>query len=219
MNNDDDLLMISALQHLLFCERQCALIHVEQLWIENLFTVRGEIMHKKAHDGAVEFRDGIRIERGIPLRSNKLGLIGRADVVEFHKKKKGDFINSKVPLLPFPVEYKLGKPKENSCNEVQLCAQAICLEEMLTCVVPEGALFYGKTKRRKNVVFTCDLRRLTEKTARRLHEIVNNGITPRPLYEKYKCDNCSLLNLCVPKISQKHSVNSYLEKIINEETS
>jgi CRISPR-associated exonuclease Cas4 len=137
MYSDENLLMISALQHILFCERQCALIHVEQLWIENLFTVRGEVMHEKAHSGEVEYRDGIRIERGVPLRSLHLGLVGQADIVEFHKNP-----NNINKFIPFPVEYKLGKPKSNRCDEVQLCAQAICLEEMMNVSISKGALFY-----------------------------------------------------------------------------
>ena len=209
--DDNNLLMISALQHILFCQRQCALIHVEQIWNENIFTVKGEIMHEKAHNGEVEYRDGMKIERGIPLRSLELGLIGKADVVEFHKQSDGS-------LLPFPVEYKLGKPKENRCDEVQLCAQAICLEEMMNVKISSGALFYGKTKKRLDVLFDNELRKITIEAARKLHTIVDNGITPLPVYNKKKCDACSLKEFCIPKIPVKN-VTSFMEKIINEETS
>lgn len=210
--DDDSLLMISALQHLLYCERQCALIHIEQLWGENIFTVRGESMHERAHnDAGTEYRDGIRIERGISLRSRRLGLIGKSDVIEFHK-------NSSNLEIPFPVEYKLGKPKKNRCDEVQLCAQAMCLEEMLNLIIPNGALFYGKTRRRQEVTFDADLRELTEDTAMRLHKLVDSGVSPAPVYEKWRCNNCSLAELCMPKSSRKQSATAYLEKIINEET-
>ena len=215
--DDDSLLMISALQHLLFCERQCALIHIEQAWSENVFTVRGESMHERAHDGGTEYRDGVRIERGVPLRSRRLGLVGKSDVVEFHKQQDAT-IDDKRGFAPFPVEYKLGKPKKNRCDEVQLCAQAICLEEMLDVDIPEGALFYGKTKRRKEIVFDRELRGITENTAIRLHKLVESGITPLPIYEKHKCDNCSLFELCCPKSCLKLSSIFYMEKIINEET-
>lgn len=208
--DDDNLLMISALQHLLYCERQCALIHIEQLWNENTFTVRGQAMHEKAHDAGIDYREGIRIEHGISLRSRKLGLVGKSDVVEFHKNSNSE--------IPFPIEYKLGKPKKNRCDEVQLCAQAICLEEMLDVIIPAGALFYGKTRRRQDVSFDAELRVITENTAMHLHQLIESGITPPPIYEKWKCDNCSLEELCMPKSSKKLSVTAYLEKIINEET-
>jgi CRISPR-associated exonuclease Cas4 len=209
MHTDENLIMISALQHLLYCERRCALVHVEQLWAENIFTVRGDIMHEKAHSGDTEYRDGIRIERSVPLRSLRLGLVGQADVVEFHETENG--------IIPYPVEYKLGKPKSNRCDEVQLCAQALCLEEMMNCNITEGALFYGKTKRRHVVTFDKELRNLTEKCAVRLHEIIDKGYTPPPVYNKKKCDNCSLKGLCIPE--DHGSAKKFMEKIINEETS
>ena len=210
--NDSDLLMISALQHLLFCERQCALIHVEQIWSENLFTVRGALMHERTHSGEVDYRAGVRIERGIPLRSLRLGLVGKSDVVEFHRQDDGEF-------SPFPVEYKLGKPKANRCDEVQLCAQAICLEEMLGCDIAAGALFYGRIKRRVDVVFDGGLRDLTEWAASRLRDIVLGGITPTPVYDAKRCGSCSLNNICLPKLSKERSVHSYMECLMHAETS
>lgn len=136
MFSEDDLLMLSALQHLSFCPRQCALIHIEQIWAENVFTAEGRVMHERAHDeDRRETRAGVRVERGMPLRSLKLGLIGKADVVEFHSGLGGK------GWTPFPVEYKRGKPKVDDCDKVQLCAQALCLEEMLGVAVPAGALF------------------------------------------------------------------------------
>ena len=140
MYTEDDLLPISGLQHLLFCERQCALIHLEQVWAENRLTVEGKNMHDRVHEREAESRPGIRIVRALRLRSLRLGLTGMADVVEFH-------LDSGVRSqgLPFPVEYKRGKPKADYSDSVQLCAQAICLEEMLSCTIPAGALFYGTT--------------------------------------------------------------------------
>jgi len=205
MFNEDDLIQLSALQHLVFCERQCALIHIEQLWSENLFTAEGRIMHDKVDTANKESRRNVRIEYGVPMRSLRLGLIGKADVVEFHKH--GDM------WIPFPVEYKRGKPKMDDCDKVQLCAQAICLEEMLNIEIREGALFYGQTRRREDVVFDKTLRMETEDTAKKVHELIESGITPRAEYSK-KCKLCSLLNICLPKANSKAS--SYLAKAMEE---
>lgn len=187
MYTEADLLPLSALQHLMFCERQCALIHIEQVWTENRFTAEGRVMHERAHDGGSESRGGVRTARGLRIRSLRLGLIGQADVVEFPKGGP-----------PYPVEYKRGKPKANRCDEVQLCAQAICLEEMLEVDIPGGALFYGQPKRRTDVLFDEELRKLTENTAARLHELLACGATPPAVYSK-KCDSCSLYEVCRPK--------------------
>jgi len=207
--NEDDLLSVSALSHLLFCERRAALIHIEQAWAENLFTAEGRIMHEHVHTDNHESRGNVRIEYGMPLRSLRLGLIGKADVVEFHR------IND-VPesgaakWVPFPVEYKRGKPKKDNSDKVQLCAQALCLEEMLEAGVPNGALFYGKNRRRTDVVLDDSLRRLTLETAIRLHELIASGTTPRPVYAK-KCDSCSLAGMCLPKtLGKRSSVKRYL---------
>ena len=143
MFTEDDLLPISALQHLLFCERQCALIHVEGLWADNVLTVEGTHMHRRSDEGADEKRDGVRIVRALPLRSLRLGLAGRADVVEFHRGEPG------AAWAPFPVEYKRGRAKRERCDQVQLCAQALCLEEMLGVEIPAGALFYGQAPPRR----------------------------------------------------------------------
>src|SRR3989339_1143247 len=200
---EDDLIQLSALQHLVFCERQCALIHIEQLWSENLFTAEGRIMHDKVDTANRESRGNIRIEYGVPMRSLWLGLIGKADVIEFHKKDDGTW-------LPFPVEYKRGKPKMDDCDKVQLCAQAICLEEMLNVEIGEGALFYGQTRRREDVGFDKALRMKTEEAAKKVHELIESGITPKAEYSK-KCKQCSLLNLCMPKVCGKHkAANNYL---------
>lgn len=204
--DEDDLVHLAALNQYLYCPRRCALIHIEQLWSENLFTAEGRIMHDKADSNKYESRGNIRIDYSVPLRSLRLGLIGKADVVEFHKQ--GDV------WMPFPVEYKRGKPKMDDCDKVQLCAQAICLEEMLNIEISEGALFYGQTRRREDVVFDEKLRRETEDAAKKVHELIEYGKTPKAEYSK-KCERCSLLELCLPKASSKAS--SYLAKAMEEE--
>jgi CRISPR-associated exonuclease Cas4 len=207
--SEDDLVMISALQHFAFCPRQCALIHVEQVWRESGLTVEGRILHERVHEQEGETRAGVRIERGLPLRSLRLGLVGVADVVEFHKTGKGLW-------RPFPVEYKRGKPKPDRCDEVQICAQAICLEEMMDVDVPQGALFYGKTRHRHDVLFTETLRRETEEMARQVHELVASGKTPIPVYEK-RCKQCSLMEVCLPKsLGRRRDISRYLSGALNE---
>lgn len=215
MYTEDDLIPLSALQHLIFCERQCALIHIEQAWAENLFTAEGRIMHERVHAEERESRGNIRIEYGMPLRSLRLGLIGKADVVEFHLKPVPQNAGP-TKWQPFPVEYKRGKPKKDNSDKVQLCAQALCLEEMIDVSVPNGALFYGKTRRRLDVVFDGTLRKLTEETAMRLHEVIESGRTPRPTYAK-KCDSCSLAGMCLPKtMGKRKSVKRYLSGVVRE---
>ena len=206
MFTEDDLLPISALQHLLFCERQCALIHVEGLWADNVLTVEGTHMHRRSDEGADEKRDGVRIVRALPLRSLRLGLAGRADVVEFHRGEPG------AAWAPFPVEYKRGRAKRERCDQVQLCAQALCLEEMLGVEIPAGALFYGQTRRREDVAFDAPLRADTGRAVERLREMVSGGITPRARREP-KCERCSLIDLCLPDaVSPGRSAVRYLER-------
>lgn len=206
MYAEDDLLPISALQHLLFCERQCALIHLEGLWAENRLTTEGRHLHERADSGAAESRGGVRTVRSLALRSLRLGLAGRADVVEFHLRE-GD-----KPAQPFPVEYKRGRPKVNDADRVQLCAQALCLEEMLGVPISAGALFYGTTRRRVEVLFDVVLRAVVMTAATRLHAMVASGTTPRAVREP-KCANCSLLELCLPDaIGLRESASSYVER-------
>lgn len=218
MYTEDELISLSALQHLIFCKRQCALIHVEQIWIENIYTAEGRIMHERADSGDRESRGTVRIEYGVPLRSLRLGLTGKADVVEFHltNDKASPGSGSKEKWQPFPVEYKRGRPKRDNCDKVQLCAQALCLEEMLNIEIPKGALFYGKTRRRLDVIFDEDLRDETEDTAKQVHELIASGRTPKPVYMK-KCDSCSLIGICLPKIlGKKRSIKRYLSGAIQE---
>ncbi len=191
MFTEDDLLPISALQHLLFCERQCALIHVEGLWSENRLTVEGRQLHERAHDGPRETRRDLRTARGIGLRSLTLGLSGQADVVEFH-----------ADGIVVPVEYKRGRPKKGRWDEVQLAAQAMCLEEMLGVTITTGALYYGQIRRRVDVAIDDRLRKLVRDTTARLHVLIRSGITPIAPREP-KCDRCSLVHLCMPDAASK----------------
>ena len=206
---EKDYLSLSALQHILFCKRQCALIHIEQMWVENRYTAEGRVMHERVDRGDQIDRGRVRIEYSLPLKSRLLGVSGKADAVEFHRQ---DSANEK--WMPFPVEYKRGKPKKNLSDKVQLCAQALCLEEMLDVKIEAGAIFYGKTRRRLDVLFDDDLREKTIKTARDLHEMISSGITPPPKYAK-KCDTCSFISLCLPKaIEKKRMVSSWIERMI-----
>jgi CRISPR-associated exonuclease Cas4 len=209
MYPEDALLPLSGLQHLLFCERQCALIHVEGQWLENRFTAEGAIGHERAHRGGGRSGPGIRTAYALALRSLELGLSGVADVVEFHAP--GPDAPRGAPWRPFPVEYKRGRPKKNDCDRVQLCAQALCLEEMLGTDIPAGALFYGATRRRQDVAFDAALRQSTREAARRFHELVDSGRTPRAAYDAAKCEACSLLPICLPKrTGGRGGVRAYL---------
>lgn len=206
MYSEDDLLPLSGLQHLLFCERQCALIHVEGQWAENQLTAEGNAGHERVHGGGGRSTPGVRTAFALHLRSLGLGLSGVADVVEFHQPAEQG-----APWRPFPVEHKRGRPKHGEADRVQLCAQAICLEEMLEVSVPAGALFYGQTRRRLDVAFDAALRGATQDAARRFHHMVDAGRTPAAEYAPEKCDACSLLSLCQPRLGgQGRSVKGYL---------
>ena len=195
------MLPLSALQHLLFCERQCALIHLEQVWAENRLTVEGTILHERAHDGPDESRPGVRIARGLPVVSQRLQLSGQADIVEFHRL--GEII---------PVEYKRGKPKADLSDRVQLCAQAICLEEMFDTDIPHGFLFYGKRQHRTKVLFDLELRMAIEESAQRLHELIASRLTPAAEWAP-KCESCSLERICLPRATRfKTGAAKWLER-------
>jgi len=207
---ENDLIPISSLQHFSFCERQCALIHIERIWTENYFTAQGRVMHEKVHKEISEFRSGVKIEYGLSLRSSKLGLIGQADVVEFYQKEDRGW-------YPFPIEYKLGKPKEDHCDLVQLCAQALCLEEMYNKEIFNGSIFYGKIRRRLNVIFNQSIREETENLIVKLRKFLDIKQTPKPIYN-FKCDACSLRDWCMPKVMEKKkSINKYLSEVIGKD--
>ncbi len=219
---EDDLLALSGVQHIVFCERQASLIYVERAWADNALTVDGSHRHAGVHEQSPrrERRGDLLIVRGLALRSLELGLAGVADVVEFHRTgerldKKGVPQGAELPNLPgfwvpFPVEYKRGRPKPHRADEVQLCAQALCLEEMLGVSIAEGALFYGKEQRRVPVTLDDELRALTADAAFRLHRLLREGITP-PAVREPKCERCSLLELCLPQaMTRRRSAQRFL---------
>jgi len=216
---EDELLPISALQHLVFCERQCALIHLEQVWQENRLTVEGRLMHERVDTRLPESRGRVRIAFGLSLQSLRLGLTGRADVVEFHEAEGEDIVRHGIEqpvsrACPFPVEYKRGKPKSDRCDEVQLCAQALCIEEMLGVSVPRGALFYRTIRRRREICFDNALRSETEDAARKLHELIDGQATPMARQGPH-CRSCSLRQTCLPVLpTLKRSATRYLEEAI-----
>ena len=206
MYTESDFIALSALQHFVYCPRQCALIHLEQIWTENVYTAEGREMHERVDEGKTSYRSGVRVTRSELLRSAILGVSGVADVVEWHKLNNHE--------EPFPVEYKRGKPKQHDADKIQLCAQAICLEEMLSLHIPSGALFYGQTKRRLDVDFDNALREKTLLAAEGVHDLFRNGITPPP-DPGPKCKLCSLKEECLPDvIVQSKSATTYLKKLL-----
>lgn len=207
---EDGLIQLSALQHLAFCERQAALILLEQVWADNVLTVSGDLFHKRVDEQGAHFSEaGVRVEYALPVRSLRLGLAGRADAVEFRKAPDGR-------LLPSPVEYKRGAPKPDITDKVQLCAQALCLEEMLGVEIAAGALFYGQTRHREEVPFDKALRDSVETLAVRLHELLEKGETPPPPADQRRCRNCSLLEFCLPA-SAATKASDYVKRIFSDE--
>lgn len=195
---------VSALQHYLFCPRQCALIHVERVWTENAATAEGRVLHEKVDVGVGETRGCTRTLRGLTLFSNRHGLSGKADVVELHSG------------TPFPVEYKRGRPKPHRADEVQLCAQALCLEEMFSQSVPHGALVYGQTRRRLDVTFDSELRTLTLSILSQCRAMLDSGQTPPP-QPMPACKQCSLADNCQPDaLNAPISVRRWLDRAITD---
>ena len=190
MSDPADPIPLSALQHWCYCPRQCALIHVEQVFAENLYTLRGQAVHRQVDQPGVETRAGLRVERALPIWSDRLGLIGKADVVEFE-----------ADGTPYPVEYKHGArnkaPWIAACDDLQLAAQAICLEEMTGKSVPAGALFYAKSKRRREVLIDADLRRRVAEAAAAVRAMLDAAVLPAPTFDR-RCDKCSLVEICQP---------------------
>ena len=220
MYHPDDCLMISGLQHFRFCRRQWALIHIEQQWAENVRTVEGNFLHERAHNEQLrESRGDLLIVRGLRVQSLTLGLTGQCDVVEFRRDDAhGVPLAGKHGLwLPYPVEYKRGAPKQDSCDELQLCAQAMCLEEMLCCAIPEGSLFYGESRRRTRVALDESLRARTLSLLAELLENQARGHTPSVRAHK-GCNACSLKDVCVPRLSRTGSVRAYMHARIAEDS-
>jgi len=207
--DDENLIPLSALQHYLYCPRQCALIHLEQQWAENRQTAEGRLLHQRSDVPQVERRRGVRTVTAMPLLALELGITGKADVVEFHPDDGRE--------RALPVEYKRGRPKAHRADEVQLCAQALCLEAMLGVPVGAGALFYGQTRRRKEVVFDAELRALTTQTIADTRAMLTSGTTPTARYDAKCCDRCSLLDLCQPRLLGRRKVEDWLRTQLDEE--
>jgi len=227
VDGDSEPVMLSALQHYLFCPRQCALIHVEGVWAENYLTASGRQLHGRVDGGLRETRRDIHVATSLRLFSHRLGLTGVADVVEFRRTDAaGDMcgVRSAVPLPGrdglwrlFPVEYKRGRPKPHRADEVQLCAQALCLEEMLGVEIPEGALFYGATRRRMGVAFDLELRQVTEQTISAVRGLLEKGETPPPVYAD-GCAACSLHAVCRPdRMLAEINTHTWINRMIGEE--
>lgn len=214
---EDDFLLISGLQHFRFCRRQWALIHIENQWAENVRTVEGEALHRKAHDASARERRGdLLITRDMRVFSARLGITGACDVVEFRRDPAGVPLHGEDGLyLPRPVEYKRGTPREDGADELQLCAQAMCLEEMLACDIPSGALFYGKPRRRQNVSFTPELRMEVESCLSQMRELWQRGHTPRVKQTK-ACNACSMKEICLPKMLRQRSAAAYILERLEE---
>jgi CRISPR-associated exonuclease Cas4 len=203
---DEEPIPLSALQHAVYCLRQAALIHLERLWAENRFTAEGQVLHLATHETGQRRTKGLRRVTSLPIASRRLGIAGVADLVEFRAGPEGE--------TPYPIEFKRGKRKLHRADEVQLCAQALCLEEMTGRPVPEGALFYGETKRRLVVVFDRELRELTEATAAQLRDLFASRRTPPAEYRADRCRACSLLELCRPKAGGR-SVRAWRERTLS----
>lgn len=187
MFTEDELVTISALEHYSYCPRQCALIHVDQTFDENLYTLRGRAVHERVDEPETEQQEGVRIERALPLWSKRLGLIGKADVVEFHGE------------TPYPVEYKHGPRREHAHDDLQLCAQAMCLEEMTGKEVPRGAIFHHSSRRRREVIFGESLRSGVEESVTAIREMLSVRVLPPPVNDS-RCDHCSLRESCMPSV-------------------
>ncbi|MGI8961771.1 MAG: CRISPR-associated protein Cas4 [Bryobacteraceae bacterium] len=222
MYSEDDLLPLSGLQHMAFCERRWALVQIENIWRDNRFTAEGSVLHDKAHSGEIESRPGVLIRRTMPLHSFHLGLSGQADIIEFQPLKAeepGVSLEGRRGFWrPYPIEYKRSRDKAGSiAYRVQLCAQALCLEEMLSAAVPEGAVYDGKTKRRQQVVFDSSLRTLVATLALRMHALFKAGSTPCPVLTK-ACQSCSLHDRCLPEtLGITTTVQSYYRRFLQED--
>lgn len=214
-----ELLMLSGLQHFAFCRRQWALIHIEQQWQENLHTAEGQVFHQRTHDASqTEVRGDTIIVHGLRVQSQRLGISGICDVVEFHRTTEGIALAGREGRYEvYPIEYKKGAPKSHQADELQLCAQAMCLEEMLICSIQEGSLFYGETRRRTRVALTPELRAQVEQMLTEMHQYDARGYTPRVKRHK-GCASCSLKEICLPAMDRIPAASAYLRAHIQEET-
>lgn len=215
MYREEDYLMLSGLQHFAFCRRQWALIHIEQQWAENFRTADGRLMHDRAHDSDFrEKRGDVIVTRAMQVASAELGISGECDVVEFHRAADGISLHGlEGTYQVIPVEYKRGKPKEDDCDALQLCAQALCLEEMLCCEIPQAYLYYGETRRRQTVALDSALRKRTGDLIAEMHELFRRQYTPKVKRTK-ACNACSLKDICLPVLEKKRSAAAYLTEAL-----
>lgn len=214
---EEDFLQLSGLQHFSFCRRQWALIHIENQWAENYRTVDGALMHERAHDRSLEeSRGDLLIQRGVSVYSAELGVSGQCDILEYRRGTEGIPLPNRDGLWqPYPVEYKRGKPKDGDADTLQLCGQAMCLEHMLCCDIPEGALYYGEIRRREQVAFTPALRSQVKELLLQMHELYRRGYTPKVKPTK-SCNACSLKDLCLPRLLKSRSVSAYLKSAMED---
>lgn len=204
---DIDFISISALQHVTYCPRQFALIHVEQAWEENYFTAHGRVLHERVDGGEPEQRGNVRFERTVSVYSQTLGITGKLDLLEIEGKDVKKY---------FPVEYKRGKPKVEDWDRIQLCAQALCLEEMRGVEITEGAMWYWQERKRERVLIDAALREATLAAIRLARDILDSGKTPMPTIHKSRCKACSLLDLCVPDVLRKDHSAQYVNQLFSE---
>lgn len=214
---EEDFLQLSGLQHFKFCRRRWALIHIEHQWAENYRTIDGAILHQNAHDTQFrESRGDTVITRGVSVYSSRLGVSGQCDVLEYHRGSTGIPLGGKDGLWqPYPVEYKRGSPREDTGDTLQLCGQAMCLEGMLCCEIPEGALYYGEIRRRVRVAFTQELRSQVCSLLEEMHQLYRRGYTPKVKPTK-SCNACSMKELCLPRLMKSRSVSAYLKDALEE---
>lgn len=218
MYTEDEYLMLSGIQHFVFCRRQWALIHIEQQWEENYRTADGRVMHRNVHDaGFHEKRGDLVISRAMAVSSQRLGISGECDAVEFRKDSSGiEIFGLEGRYSVTPVEYKRGQPKEDSCDKMQLAAQAMCLEEMLCCRIDTGFLYYGETHRRLKVEINEQLRQDTENALREMHELFRKRYTPKVKRSK-ACNACSLKNICLPVLCSQKSAKDHILSMLEED--
>lgn len=215
MYEEDEYIDLSGIQHYVFCKRQWALIHIEQQWQENVRTAEGRIMHQHAHDSSFRERRGNLLTiRGMRVSSRNLGISGECDVVEFRLDEKGvTLFGVDGKYQPCPIEYKHGNPKDDNSDIAQLCAQALCLEEMLCCKIEKGYLYYGETKHRTEVIFSDEIRHFTKDAFEKMHELYKQKYTPKVRRTK-ACNACSLKNLCLPIVSNGKSASAYISEML-----
>ena len=217
-NNDSDFLMISGLEHFAFCRRQWALIHVEQLWRENVLTLEGAYMHERVHDaGFTELRGSTLLSRAMPVRSEIMRVTGECDMVELHSDPAGVPIRGRDGLWRlYPVEYKRGRPNDRGAEQLQLCAQAMCLEEMFVTDIPEGAIYYGELRHRQTVVLTQEMRERVRDSFEEMHRLFERGYTPKARMTS-ACKSCSMAELCQPALTKGLFASEYVRRALEDD--